>query len=341
MGDVAVTVNFKQERIAIFIRNLAGGGAEKMMLSLANYWANEGHTIDLVLATAVGAYISDVSPQVNLIDLQCPQSKLPPALPKLVQYMKRYRPSAMLSALHYACEVAILAKYLSGVSTRIVVSERNTLSREAHTRPELSARLSPIAAQLLYPFADEIVAISNGVADDLSRTIALPRNRIRTIYNPASSKRILEMSKEKISHPWFEDSNIPVIVAVGRLAQQKDYPTLMRAVAQVNLSRPLRLVVLGKGHLKHELLNLAEKLRISDIVDFDQVHIWNTIQQTDSGWICECTVDSVTAQLKAALAAEDERTQRGLNAQLCAKEHYSWEAIAESAIALYQNFLAQ
>jgi glycosyltransferase involved in cell wall biosynthesis len=77
------------------------------------------------------------------------------------------------------------------------------------------------------------------------------------------------------------------------------------------------------------------------VVISDQVHIWNTIQQTDSGWICECTVESVTAQLKAALAAEDERTQRGLNAQLCAKEHYSWEAIAENAIALYQNFLAQ
>ncbi|WP_204138993.1 hormogonium polysaccharide biosynthesis glycosyltransferase HpsP [Halomicronema sp. CCY15110] len=77
------------------------------------------------------------------------------------------------------------------------------------------------------------------------------------------------------------------------------------------------------------------------VVISDQVHIWETIQQTDSGWICECTVESVTTQLQAALQSPEERTQRGLNAQRCAKDHYSWGAIAESAIGIYQNLLAK
>ncbi|MEM6716695.1 MAG: glycosyl transferase group 1, partial [Cyanobacteria bacterium P01_C01_bin.147] len=60
-----------------------------------------------------------------------------------------------------------------------------------------------------------------------------------------------------------------------------------------------------------------------------------------SGWICECTVDSLTQQLRDALKLPDERTQRGLNAQRCAKDHYSWDAIAERAINIYQDILAQ
>ncbi len=89
-------------------------------------------------------------------------------------------------------------------------------------------------------------------------------------------------------------------------------------------------------------ISVAESMLAgSPVVISDQVHIWNTIQQTESGWICECTVDSLTHQLRDALQRPDERIQRGLNAQHCAKDYYSWDAIAEQAIAIYQNLLTK
>jgi glycosyltransferase involved in cell wall biosynthesis len=77
------------------------------------------------------------------------------------------------------------------------------------------------------------------------------------------------------------------------------------------------------------------------VVISNQVHIWETIQQTESGWICDCDISSLTAQLRDALKDPEKRTQRGQNAQHCAKEHYSWEAIAERAINLYHTFLTE
>ena len=70
----------------------------------------------------------------------------------------------------------------------------------------------------------------------------------------------------------------------------------------------------------------------------DQVHIWQDIQNSQSGWICECNQASVTETLREALAAEQQ--QRGQNAIAFAKANYSWPAIAEQAIAAYHRLLA-
>ena len=75
------------------------------------------------------------------------------------------------------------------------------------------------------------------------------------------------------------------------------------------------------------------------VVISDQVHIWQTIDQSESGWVCTCDATSLAQQLRAALKDADERQQRGHNAQHCAKEQYSWQAIAAQAIAAYQDML--
>lgn len=76
------------------------------------------------------------------------------------------------------------------------------------------------------------------------------------------------------------------------------------------------------------------------VVISDQVHIWETIQHYQAGWICQCSQVSLTNQLREALNSSTERQQRGYNAQHCAEENYSWQAIAEQAIVSYQSILA-
>ncbi|MDA0266914.1 MAG: hormogonium polysaccharide biosynthesis glycosyltransferase HpsP [Cyanobacteria bacterium] len=76
------------------------------------------------------------------------------------------------------------------------------------------------------------------------------------------------------------------------------------------------------------------------VVISDQVHIWQDIQRSQSGWVCQCTEASVTERLREALMAGAEQQQRGDNAVAFAKANYSWPAIARQAIAAYGKLLA-
>lgn len=255
-----------QPDIAIFLRSLANGGAEKLMVNLANNFTQRGLKTDLVLTRTDGAYMSKVSSDVNIVDLKSP--KLPVSLPKLVGYLRQKQPATLLTALHYPCEIALWAKRLAGVSTRVVVSEHNTLSVEAKRLPQLSARLSPIAAKLFYSWADGIVAVSQGAAEDLAKVTGLPLTRIQTIYNPVITPEMLSMAKEPIDNIWFAPGEPPVVLGVGRLREQKDFPTLIKAFAKVRQVKAARLIILGSGPDLAKLKALIAELGLEDDVAF-------------------------------------------------------------------------
>ncbi|MBV6624294.1 MAG: glycosyltransferase [Rivularia sp. (in: Bacteria)] len=250
--------------IAIFLRCLYGGGAERILLNLARCFVEQELKVDMVLAKAEGSLLKQLPAEIRLIDLKA-QSKLG-TIPKLVQYLRREEPKSMLAALHYPCEIALLAKRIAGVSTRVVVSERNHLSLEAKRIPQLSVRLTPLAARLLYPWADGIVAISQGVGKDLANVTRLPLERIDTIYNPILTPEVFAKAKEPVDHPWFQPGEPPVIIAVGRLYPQKDYPTLLRAFARVHQVQPCRLVILGEGPEKDNIKDLICELGLQEDV---------------------------------------------------------------------------
>lgn len=253
-----------QTHVAIFLRCLFGGGTERVMINLANSFTECGLKVDLVLAHKSGPYLSQVAPSVRIIDLKSP--KLAASVPKLINYLQQVQPLSMLSALHYPSEIAIFAKNVARVKTRVVIAEQNTLSVEAQNLPQRTAQLSPLKARLFYPWANGIVAVSKGVADDLAQVIKLPRNQIKVIYNPVIPPNIIEKSQQSIKHPWFNQGEPPVILGVGRLIEQKDFPTLIRAFAQVRKVRPSRLMILGVGTEKPYLEQLIRELELENDV---------------------------------------------------------------------------
>ena len=95
--------------------------------------------------------------------------------------------------------------------------------------------------------ADAIVAVSDGVADRLAQATGLPRGSIRTVYNPVVGPELPTLAAEPVGHPWFRHGGPPVVLGAGRLVEQKDFPTLLRAFALVRRARPARLVILGDG----------------------------------------------------------------------------------------------
>lgn len=247
-----------KQHVAIYLPSLRGGGAERVMTTLANAFAERGLTVDLVLAGAEGPYLKELSSRVRVVDLKA--GRVTRSLSGLVAYLRRERPQAMLTALNHANVIAILARFLARVPTRLVVSERNTLTEEATRNQGMAARAVFLLMRWLYPHADGIIAVSDGAAEVLSRFASIPRQRITTVYNPYDLLTIQQRASLALDHPWFSPGAPPVVLGIGRLTAQKDFASLISAFAQLRTQRSAKLMILGEGELRSDLQALADSL---------------------------------------------------------------------------------
>jgi glycosyltransferase involved in cell wall biosynthesis len=259
-----MTVLKKPKRIALFLRYLGGGGADLAMAYLAQSFFEQGFEVDFILSQSGGVHMWKIPETINIVDLGSFNNLL--SLKGLVHYLRRERPAALLSALHFNNELAIAAKFLARVPTRVVVCEQNTLSQRSQNETQFLKKLTPQIAKWFYPWADDIVAVSEGVAQDLVQVTGLPQNRFEVIYNPAVTDELAEKAKGLPDHPWFQEGEPPVILGVGKLHPQKDFPTLITAFAEVRKSRMARLMILGWGddEAVNELKNLSRDLGIEE-----------------------------------------------------------------------------
>ncbi|MEO0536517.1 MAG: glycosyltransferase [Cyanobacteria bacterium P01_A01_bin.123] len=252
-------------RVAIFLPSLRGGGAEKVMLKLASEFISLGLSVDLILAQKEGSYLSDLPDKIRVVSLN--SSRVLFTLSKLVKYLKSEKPYTLIAALNHVNVVAILAKLLSGASTHIIVTVHNSLSATSSNAIRLNARVLPWIIHFLYPFADHIVAVSSGVADDLASVTKLNHSQIRVIYNPVVTDTLFAKIDEPVEHSWFGNGFPPVILAVGRLTRQKDFECLIKAFDIARREHDLRLLILGEGEDREKLESLAKDLGLQHFVD--------------------------------------------------------------------------
>uniref|UniRef100_B8HV89 Glycosyl transferase group 1 n=1 Tax=Cyanothece sp. (strain PCC 7425 / ATCC 29141) TaxID=395961 RepID=B8HV89_CYAP4 len=253
-------------RIAFFLRFLGGGGAERVVLNLSKGFLAHGFKVDLLLSNGDSPHLWQVPKGVRVVDFRDP--RVSSSLKSLIHYLREERPMALLPSLHYPSEIAILAKYLSRTSTRVIVTEHNNLSREIRCESSLFRKAIPLVTSILYPWADGIVAVSEGVAIDLAKFTGISLNRINVIYNPVVTPELIEKSKEPVDHPWFEPGAPPVILGVGKLEAQKDFPNLIRAFSHVIKVQPSRLMILGWGPDRNKLEALVRELGLENTIAF-------------------------------------------------------------------------
>lgn len=285
-------------RIGVFFSSLAGGGIERMMLATAAALKERGYEVDVVVAEASGPLAGFLPEGVRLLELQRGPTwlarrrilqaepptaqrllassllalKLPnrlPYLPSLIRYFREQRPKAVFTAGLSANLLALWARDLAGSSARLVASQRNPMSC-VMTTWTWKRRVFPALIRRKYLAADSLVAVSQGVADDLASHFGIPRDRITVVHNPVVSRNLKRKASSEIDHPWFVAGAPPVVLATGRLDGTKDYPTLIRAFARVRRGREARLMILGAGkdagetaRSGAELMGLAAELGVS------------------------------------------------------------------------------
>jgi len=286
--------DLQARRIAILVPSLEGGGAERSMLTLVRAFLERGREVDLVVCRLKGAYVDSVPPQARLVVLDAASRLrgrlsalfasrgwpgpvlLAAVLPgksapeieytaSLKCYLRERRPDVLLSAMTYANLAALWARNAVDPVLPVVVSERIALTQHcesAYCRRKWRWRYLPALVRQNYPSADAIVAVSNQVAEDLVGVTGLAHRAVRTIYNPVVDDLLRSQATEPLSHPWFGSDQPPVIIGVGRLAEQKDFATLIRAFTRVRARRPVRLLILGEGKQRAFLQDLAEQLDV-------------------------------------------------------------------------------
>lgn len=285
------------EKIALLLDQPRFGGAERALILLARGFEQQGHPVDfLVRDRREGAYLDELPEEVQIREIPNGNAlalrgylarRLPhllrttpgllfgrkalPAgmtmLPGLVDYLRAERPASLLTTMPQNNVLALWARQLAGVSTRVAIREANNFS---HSR--LSLRRSKQGIMRLatewYPKADAIVSVCDGVGDDLAESLSIPRQRIQTIHNPVDLEGIARLAAAPAPHPWLSDKAQPILLTIGRMNEQKDHRTLLRALAQLNLRRPARLIHLGEGGLHEDLQAECSRLGLTDQVQW-------------------------------------------------------------------------
>jgi len=289
-------------RISFLLDNLTGGGAEKVILNLAGGFTKLGHPVDILVCKMEGVLCNSIPAGVNLVPLKASSSNMgflcamraDPAgfraiagmltkrksfkfiLP-IAAHLQASRPDVLVSALPKSNINAILAKYYSGAPTRVVVGAHiniSTQEAECYSSGKSKLRHMRPLMQRCYRRADAVVAVSEGVAEDIANYLGLDQGHVTTIYNPIETRQIETLSYESLNHPWFDAGTVPVILGMGRFVAQKDFPLLLRAFAKFREKRQARLVLLGGDESsaeqyehKQELGRLAARLGVQE--DFD------------------------------------------------------------------------
>lgn len=253
----------RAKKVAVFLPSLAAGGAERVNVTLANEFAKHGLSVDLVVADAEGAFRKAVAGNVRVVVLG--SRRCMTSLPHFCRYLRRENPDAVLATMR-AGTVALLADRIVGGRRRTVV--RCEMSHSAvHRISDAPGRLLLWLHSRLLPSADAVVTVCEDAAADIARASPQASAKVRAIYNPLFSPDVLDLAGEPVDHPWFNGPTPPVVVSVGRLAQQKDYLTLLRAFADVLRVRPARLVIVGEGPERSRLLATTRELGIAEHVD--------------------------------------------------------------------------
>lgn len=251
-------------KFAFLVSSFRSGGGEKQMVEMANAFAAQGYTVDLLTLSLSGNFRPRVDPRVRLVSLS--RGRMLSSLVPLVRYLRRERPVAILALDSYTHLLALFAKSLSGSDVRVVLRIGIVFSRLFAVYEGIKDKSMAFLIRRLYKRADAVIANSRGVADDIIALTGLLRSKVSVIYNPTDVAEIRAKASGVPDHPWLSDKSLPVVFTIGRLRKQKNLTLLVRAFARVHKELPSRLVIVGEGREEAALRQLAAELGCADDV---------------------------------------------------------------------------
>lgn len=255
-------------KLLMLITSLAGGGAERVASELSLH-------LDPQIRRQIVTLTNDVSYPSNTPPLSLNFNFRSPKMlsflwvlffgtMKYRRLLNERKPDISMSFLTLDNFINILAN-LGKKQSKTILQVHVALSMKfQHSIPDMIARH---LITILYNRADMIIAVSEGVKQELVQGFHINPDIVKVIYNPNDITKIESLAAESVDNEWFNGMN-PIIINIGRLTEAKGQWHLIRAFAKVRKSVECRLVIAGVGNLKPDLDKLVDELDLNDDIMF-------------------------------------------------------------------------
>ncbi|MCX5718013.1 MAG: glycosyltransferase [Nitrospirae bacterium] len=261
----------EKKRILFFIYDLGGGGAERVLVNIIRNIDRSRFVPVLYLFSKKGTLLPLVPRDIEIISLD--DVHVPEIFglwffflfKRIRDQLNGIRPDILLSFMWYPNAIAIIVQKLMRGNLKVIVSERTSTSIYSS---KCDNNWRNFIIRFLYPRANLIVAPSRKIAQNIiSQTV--PESKVRVIHNPVDISEISKYAKEEIDHKWYRKKE-SIVIAVGRLGNEKGFDYLIKAIALLSGEGiQCKLIILGDGKEKENLLRLVEKLGLNDSVSFE------------------------------------------------------------------------
>ena len=264
---------FAAPRIQIFVSDLTATGVVRNAVAIANEAAACGYEVRLLTCRPEGVLRGQIRPDVTLVKLlnsansgKSRRSQLKQALVEYRRHSRRWRPDIMLSAGNHGHLLSTFA-WLGLPGTKMLRIS-NDLD---HGSPSAAVRWwRDLKFRLIAGLADRLALVSRTHGGHPMFARHLDSGKALVIPNGVNVEAVRAASRQPCSHPWASDRSVPIVLAVGRHARQKNFETLLRSFAIARRGKPMRLLFLGDGSMDEtaRLSALTLELGIADDVDF-------------------------------------------------------------------------
>ena len=244
----------------VLMPTLVRGGVERVVLRLLAGLDRQRYAPRLLLFADDGSGY----PQPADLPVEVFRSNsLRAHIPELARKMRRRPPDVLVVHTSGASVVALLARRLARGRFPVIAVLHIPVGIEHERQRDTIMR---VVSKLTLPWAEAVVAVSNGAAANLAAFLGWSLARIRVLDNVVIDDTVLRDAGEPVEHPWFAPG-LRVVLGIGRLTPQKDFPTLLQAFALLAADDPsLRLLILGEGPDQLALEGLVEHLGLAEVV---------------------------------------------------------------------------
>lgn len=249
--------------------NFKHGGAEGVMVDLANQFSEVNYHIIIVVAKANGMLRNKLKKDITVVDLNLVNNWL--ALLFLPLAIIKYKPDHVFSTMKECNLITVVSKYLAFSRAKITIREASTLSLQIKSEKKWYQRIKNTIAIKSYSLADNIVVLSNSMKEDLIFNNTKVKNKnIIVIPNAVSVSEIESLSKETISTQELDlIKSRPLLICVGSLQELKNYSFLLTALEKYkSKGNEFTFIALGTGELMNSLELQIEELNLSEYCYF-------------------------------------------------------------------------
>jgi glycosyltransferase involved in cell wall biosynthesis len=245
------------------VSDLGTGGTGRATMLTVNGLAKRGTDVALVVMRRGGILERDLDPSVKFLPLNAGANRGPGmllALPRLVRRIRAERPSQIVSSGNHMHVLATLAHALARVpGCKLALKMTNPVEKPGDSG--LSAVVRRAWYRWAFQQADKILVITDAAKAELAGRLPGIAKKLVVVDNPYITPAMLEAGGRRNRREPGK------LIAIGRLARQKNYPLLLDALALIK-DRAWTIDILGDGPLLRTLCQQAEQLGIADRVHF-------------------------------------------------------------------------